>query len=172
MIKKIWKDSVGSKIISWLIIGILTLISVKVKSYYDEKTFSETLNFLMNYQVRLIHIIMVLISILLLRWFYILIFKKEKSNYSKKQLQLREFNSMTDTQQGIRNEWTVWFGSNGKPFISDLEFFCTEHGDVPLRFYENNCSMRDCKNSRLNVNEDVIQNHIESLVINEWNKIK
>lgn len=172
MIKKIWKDSVGSKVIAWLIIGILTFIGVKVKSYYDEKSFSETLNLLMDYQVKLIHIIIALVSILFLRWIYKLIFKKEKNYYSKKQRQLKEFNTMTDTQQGIRNEWTVWFGSNGKPFISDLEFFCTEHGDAPLRFYGNNCSMNGCKNSRLNINEHALKNYIESLVINEWNKIK
>ena len=172
MIKRIWNDRVGSIVISSLIIGALPLIGIKIKSSYDEKSFVETLSFLMDYPVKLIHIIIGLIAIMLLRWIYSLIFKKKKSHYSKKKLQLKEFNHMTDAQQGVRNEWTVWFGTNGKPFISDLEFFCAEHGDAPLRFYGNNCSMHGCKNSRLNVNEHVIKNHIESLVINKWNKIK
>jgi len=168
MIKKIWKDPVGSKVISWLIIGVLTLIALKIKSHYDDKSFRETLDWLINYQTKLIYIVLGIITYITIRF----IFKRKKNFYSKKQRQLREFNHMTDSNQGVRNEWTTYFGSNGKPFITDLEFYCTGHGDAPLRFYGSNCSVNGCKNSRLNVSEHRVKNHIESLVINEWNKIK
>lgn len=167
MIKKIWKDPVGSKVISWIIIGLLTLIIVKVKSHYDDKSFAETFNSLINYQIKLFYVVSGIILFIISR----LIFKRKKGFFNKSQKQLRTFNNTTDANQGIRNEWTVYFGDNGKPFITDLEFYCTEHGDVPLRFYGNNCSMNGCKNSNLNVDEYRVKNHLESLVINEWNKM-
>ena len=49
MIKRIWNDRVGSIVISSLIIGALPLIGIKIKSSYDEKSFVETLSFLMAY---------------------------------------------------------------------------------------------------------------------------
>ena len=168
MLKKIWKDSVGSKVISWLIIGVLTIVGLKIKSYYDKKSFAETFNWLVNFEIKLVYGIGAIIVFLILRK----LFKPKKRYYNRSQRKLKKFNNNTDLEQGVRNEWTVYFGSNGKPFISDLEFYCTEHGEAPLRFYGNNCSMRGCKNSGLNVNQELAKNHLESLVINEWNKIK
>lgn len=172
MIKKIWKDSVWSKVFAWIIISVLTFIGVMIKSHYDENSFTETFNFLLNYQVKLIYVVLAIVAFLLSRWLYKLIFKKEKGYYSKSQEQLRKSNNMTDTQQGVRHEWTVHFRSDGKPFITDLEFYCTEHGDVPEKFYGLNCSRKGCKNSLLMVDTHKVKNRIESVLINDWNKIK
>lgn len=172
MIKKIWKDPVGSKIIAWLIILILTLIGIKIKSYYDEKMFIETIIFILNYKIQLWIAILFLLFLYLLKILYLSIFSK-KDFYTKNQQKLREFNTLTDNEQGIRYEWTVWFSNrNSKPFISDLEFYCTRHDNVPLKFLGKNCYVSGCKNSKVNINEFKAKNYIESLVLDKWNKMK
>jgi hypothetical protein len=167
MIKRIWKEPVGSSVISSIIIGILTLIGIKVKSNYDDKSFNETFNWTIDYQVKLSYVIGIIILLLIIR----AIFKSKNDYYNRKQRKLRKFNYTVDPDLGIRSEWGVYFGDYGKPFIADLEFYCTEHGEAPIRF-NHNCNIKECKNSRINLDEYKVKNHLESLVINEWNKIK
>lgn len=167
MIKKIWHDPVGSKVIAWVIIGILTLVGVAIKSSYDEKSFYETLLWFFNFPIPIYAILIALVTLVLIRK----IIKRKKQFYNSKQRKLREFNYSIDTERNIRTEWTVYFGSNGKPFITDLEFFCLEHGNVPIRLFNNRCSHIGCKNASLNFNTFELKNYFESLVINEWNKL-
>jgi len=167
MIKKIWKDPVGSKIISWLIIGAITLFGLKIKSSYDNESLKQTIYNLINFRVKVLYILIaVIIAYILFK-----IFKSKKSRYSKKQRKLRDFNKSLDNEQGLLFKWVVYFKSNGNPFITDLEIFCTEHGEVPIRFVENNCSINGCKNSRLNIDTYKTENHVDSIVVNEWDKM-
>lgn len=167
MIKKIWNDPVWSKIIASSILGVITLIGIFIKSNYDEKSFYETLIWLVKYPIQLFYILL----LFLIGFSVQKIFKLKKNFYSSKQRKLRGFNFTIDIEAGIKSEWTVSFNSNGKPFITDLEIYCMEHGDVPLRFFGNKCSTVGCKNSRLHFNEFEIINHLESYVLNEWNKL-
>jgi len=167
MLKKIWNDPVGSKVISWVIIGVLTLIGVGIKSSYDEKSYYETFVWLMTFPIPVYFLLVSITLLLLLRhWF-----KRKKQFYNAKQRKLRQFNCSDDPEQNIRTEWTVYFGMNGKPYISDLEFFCLEHGEAPIRLFGNRCSHVGCKNSILKFNEFELKNYFESLVLNEWNKL-
>lgn len=168
MIKKIWKDPVGSKIISWLIIGAITLIAIKIKSSYDNESLKQTFYNLINFKVKIIYILIcILIAYILFK-----IFKTKKSGYSKSQKKLRDFNKSLDKEQGLLLKWVVYFKRNGNPFITDLEIFCNEHGEVPIRFVGNNCSVRGCKNSRLNIDTYKVENHVESIVVNEWDNMQ
>lgn len=167
MIKKIWNDPVGSKIIASSILGLLGLIGIAIKSNYDEKSFYETFIWLVKFPIPLFYIVLSLIIIFIIYK----IAKRKKNYYSPKQRKLREFNSSIDNEAGIKSEWTVYFYNNGKPFITDLEFFCLLHDEVPIRFFGNRCSHIGCKNSVLEFNEYEIKNHLESFVLNEWNKL-
>lgn len=177
MIKKIWNDSVGSKVIASIIIGALSFVVIKIKSSVDEKTFEETFSLLINYQVKLIYLVLGFILFLVIRSLYRFFFRKKKDEQreggqSLAEKKITSINNLIDSKQGIRNEFTVYIGDNGKPFITDLEFYCTKHENVPLRFYGNNCPISRCENSFLNLDEYKVKNHIESILIDKWNKIK
>jgi hypothetical protein len=167
MFKKIWKDPVGSKIIAWSIIGLIGLISLKATSLVKGITFNETVMRFYELKVRIIYILLAL----LLTFILIRVFKKKKSSYSKTQKKLREFNKSLDPESGILYKWTVYFKRNGNPFITDLEIFCNKHDDVPIRFLGNKCSINGCENSRIRLDQYGAENHIESIVINEWEKL-
>lgn len=168
MIKKIWKDPVGSKIISWLIIGLITLIILNIKSSYDNESLKKTIYNLINLKVKISYI---LIGILIVYIIY-KIFRSRKSGHSRSQKKIKEFNKSIDNEKGLLLKWVVYFRSNGNPFITDLETFCTKHGEVPIRFLDNNCSVRGCENSGMNLDTYKTKNHLESIVVHEWDKIK
>jgi hypothetical protein len=93
------------------------------------------------------------------------------SYYSKKQKKLRQFNNIIDNKTNILFRWGVYFDYD-KPFISDLDAFCTKHEGPPLRFVGRNCPIRDCDNHRINIDEYMVKNHIESDLIDRWEKMK
>ena len=167
MFKKIWNDSVGSKLISTAIIGVFAFIGVFVKSYYDEKSFTETINLIINYKVKLIIILLIFFGLFLFYW----IFKRNFSFLNLGKIKLKTFNSITDKNTGIRYEWSIFFDLNGKPFIDDLEFFCVEHEELPLRLFGTSCQDDNCKNSKIELDFYKTKNYLESLVMNEWRKI-
>ena len=166
MLKKIWKDPVGSKIIAWSIIGLIGLATIKITSLAKGITFNEALEYFYELKVRIVYVLIAL----LLTFILIRVFRRKKGYYSKAQNKLRKFNKSQDPETGILYKWKVYFKSNGDPFISDLEFYCTKHDDVPIRFIRNNCPINGCENSRVRLDEYGTKNHIESIVINEWDK--
>lgn len=167
MLKKIWKDPVGSKIIAWSIIGLIGIASIKITSLAKGITFNEALEKFYEFKVRIIYVLITL----LLTFILIRVLKKKKSYYSKTQKKLREFNKSLDPETEILTKWNVYFKTNGNPSISDFEMFCKKHDDVPIRFIANRCPVQGCENSRIRIDEYGIKNHIESMVINDWEKL-
>jgi hypothetical protein len=58
------------------------------------------------------------------------------------------------------------------PCISDLTAFCTKHGDTPIRFMGDSCSIQGCENSIQRIDRLAVKNLIESDLIDRWEKIK
>jgi len=168
MFKKIWTDPVWSKVISVGIIGIISLAYALIKSHSDNITVSQVYESLLQLKVKVIYLLGILL------FFYIvkkLTKKKSKSYYTPKQQKLREFNKLRDPNTGIMFRWVVYFDYE-KPFISDLEAFCTKHEGAPMRFVRNCCPIYNCENSRQSIDFHMVTNHIESILIDEWDKIK
>ena len=67
--------------------------------------------------------------------------------------------------------WGVFFDHN-KPFISGLEAFCTRHDGAPIRFVRNCCPVQGCENSRQSIDMNLVKNHIESILIDDWEKMQ
>ena len=167
MFKKVWTDPVWSKVISAAIIGLATFIYAIVKSRIDNVSIGEVYEGFLQLKVRIIYVIGGLILFLILKS---LTKKKSKSYYSNKQQKLREFNKTTDQDTGIMFRWGVYFDYD-KPFISDLEAYCTKHEGSPIRFVGNSCPLNNCENHRQNINLHFVKNHIESVLIDNWDKI-
>lgn len=175
IIKKIWNDSVGSKVIAVGIVGIFSYIGFLIGKYLlsdsQELFFVEGFDKIYKINISIIYVPVILIAIWIIFWIFRKIFKKEKPLYNKKQLKLREFNQLTDPNTGILYKWGVYFDYE-TPFIADLTLYCTNHGEPPFRFMYNRCIMPDCINSNKTINMDVVKNGLVSAVINEWDKLK
>lgn len=170
MFKKIWTDPVWSKVISVAIIGLATFIYALLKSKADNVSLRTVFDSLLQMQVRVIYVLGAFILFLIVRRR----FRKRpktKSYYTSKQQQLREFNRITDAESGILFRWGVYFDYD-KPFISDLEAFCTKHEGAPIRFVGNSCPTYNCENHRKEINYHLVKNHIESILIDNWDKMK
>ena len=171
MVKKIWTDPVGSKVISVGIIGLLTLGYTKFVSVTEKVTYREAFNKILEIKIEVIYVVLALVAYWVLKFAYRKLIKKEKAYYSSKQQKLRSFNKTTNPNTGILFKWGVFFDYD-TPFISDLTAFCTKHGDTPIRFLGDSCSIQGCENSIQRIDRLAVKNLIESDLIDRWEKIK
>lgn len=171
MLKKIWSDSVWSKVIASAIIGLSLIVYTKIESISKEITFAESLKIILDIKISVVYVIGIILVFLILNSIIKKFFKSKNSYYSKKQKKLREFNKIADIEMGLLYKWNVYFEQNGTPFIADLTGFCTKHGKAPLKLINNKCPIRDCDNYRINLDESLAKNHIESLILNDWDEI-
>jgi hypothetical protein len=171
MVKKIWTDPVWSKVISVGIIGLLTLGYTKFVSVTEKVTYREAFNKILEIKIEVIYVVLALVAYWVLKFAYRKLIKKEKAYYSSKQQKLRSLNKTTDPNTGILFKWSVFFDYE-TPFISDLTAFCTKHGDTPIRFLGDSCSIQGCENSIQRIDRLAVKNLIESDLIDRWEKIK
>jgi len=171
MIKKIWTQ-VWPEVTKVGISSLLTLGFTKFVSVTEKVTFKEAFNKILEIKIEVIYIVLALINYWVLKFVYKGIFKTEKVYYSSKQQELRSFNKITDQKTDILYKWGVFFNYDNTPFISNLTAFCTKHGDTPIRFMDDICSIQDCENSRQRIDRHAIKNFIESELIEKWERIK
>ena len=128
--------------------------------------FNDALKQILEIKIAIVYVI----AILIIYWITKIFFKKEINYYTKKQEKLRDFNKTIDQSSKILYKWVVYFDDE-TPFIADLTAFCTKHGEMPIRFMDDSCPIRDCENSRQQINKYAVKNLIESDLINRWEKI-
>src|SRR5690554_720343 len=127
MLKKIWKDSVGSKIIATGIIGVITFLYLKFESYSENITLTESYNKIVSFKVSLFYVFVFFSLFLIMTSLIRKLIKSRKGRYNKKQKELIKFNKTQDPETGLLFKWIVYFKQNGTPFITDLTAFCTKH---------------------------------------------
>ena len=171
MLKKIWKDSVGSKIIAAGIIALITFSYLKFESYSEKITLTEAYNKVVSYKVSLFYVLIVALLVLISTSVIKKLLKNQKGLYNKKQKELRKFNKTKDSETDLLFKWIVYFKQNGTPFIADLTAFCTKHEDAPLKLINGNCPIYGCENHKIRLDSYGAKNHIESVVINKWDKL-
>ena len=173
MFEKIWKDSVWSKVISVIIVAILGLIYAKITSIYDNETFKNSILKVLHFKIELLYIFIVVVTFWILIWLIKMIFSSKKginvNDYNKKKLY--NVNKIIDKNAGVIIKWKVHFDNHEQPFVSDVNCFCTLHGNVPMKFIWNKCPNQDCKNFDKEINEYALINMAESIVLDEWDKI-
>ena len=81
--KKIWKDPVGSKIISAGILFLITLIYNKFQSYTEDVTFKDAFTTFWNYSIKLWIIVSVILASIIIFSFYSSIKKNKKYKYDE-----------------------------------------------------------------------------------------
>lgn len=168
LLNQIWKDPVGSKIISVAIVGLISFVYAWIVNKKDGVTFYNTYNKIYELKFRVVYLIIAIIVYSVVRR----LLRKEKSIYSKKQKELRDLNNQRDDQNGVLFKWNVYFDYSETPFIGDLTVFCTKHDKIPIRYIHNKCPINGCPNNRGSIRIDLVKNSIESGLIDRWDNIK
>ena len=171
MIKKIWADAVWSKVIAVGIVALITFGYAKFLSISEKVTFNEAFDKILEIKVAVFYVVVAIIIYWIASWVFKKIFRKNRSIYSKQQQKLREFNKTDEPSEGLLFKWEVYF-NNQTPFMADFKVFCTKHGQLPIRFIGDRCSIQGCENSRKQINTYVLKNFIESDLIDRWEKLK
>lgn len=172
--KKIWTDSVWSKVISVIIIGIFSYTAVFIGKYFlsdcQKLALIESFEKILKIKISIIYIPAILIANWIFFWLFKKIFKKEKPQYNSKQQELMKFNEISVIEMGLLFRWDVSF-YNGNPLIVNFTMYCTKH-EVPLRFMYDRCQMSGCVNSRQQLDKNGVMNIAESAVIERWKELK
>lgn len=168
-IKDIWKDPVWSKVISVGILGVIAFIYAKIKSIYEEQTLWDTIYGLLitiySFEIRIIYVVTIVVFYIIIKTIY-----KNQKVYYRRQIFKNNVNKLKDINQGILVKWDVYFDVYDKPQVSSIESFCLKHGEPPLKMYKyGGCIDHNCQNSQIKY--DGIRSIVESIVINEWDKI-
>ena len=175
MLSKIWKDPVWSKVIASCIIGATLLLYAALQERNKAIPFADTFSSILKSEIRVSNILICLSVFYIGKWTLGTIAKeritKEPSIYNKKQQQVRKFNKIEDKELQVAYRWEIYFDMAGKPFISDLDAFCLNHGETPIRFMDGRCPQIGCENHRKSFSEHIAKNHIESMILNEWDKL-
>ena len=180
MIKKVWGDSVWSKVIangiSYVLGGILLFIGFWIKSKYDNVSVWQNLNTAYEYPIKSGWVAIGFLSILVLRLIYSIVKNKNKkqpaTKLSKTQAnkdELRQFTKYNDDKLDIVFRWRVWFDNN-TPHATDITYYCNKH-PTPLKFGGQGCIDSDCKNSKITMNGNNTKLAIESLLQHEYDSI-
>lgn len=165
---KFWKDPVWSKVISAGLLAVIPLLYAFIKSITSQISFTQALITIYNLKIRLVHFI----GALLLYGIVKMLLRKVPSSISKKQTRLKELNHSASEERGILFKWQVSFGSDGEPFIWDLQASCCLHGNFPIRFMSGKCPHPDCRNNYEIIDFNIIKNHFESELVHRWDEIK
>jgi len=155
----IWKDSVWSKIISVVVIGIFTL----VKSYLDGITLLDSLIAILTFNIKLYYILIFI--------FIIVVIRSIVMHFDGKKKLMRKFNSKVLPTRKIKMKWKIIFDEDDNPLVDNLILFCINH-PIPLKLLDNSCTIPSCSNHTLGANYDKFQNTLESEVIDRWEQIK
>lgn len=163
------------KVLKWLGGIVLTVLLERLFSLIPfEKWFtSEKLNWIIQDRFNLIDLV---IFVVLLVVVFIAITaiesKKGDRQNTKIKKQLEKKKSIIDTDNGIKITWDVAMPSiyNPNPHPYNINIFCTKH-DIPLLMKYGRCTDLGCPNSLISLDESVIKNNIESILLNEQEKL-
>lgn len=172
MLKKIWSDPVGSKVIS---AGILAICAY-IYSLFSTDTFVEIIDKIWHYQLGLGWTIVTITFLLIIQGFW-----NRTSNSSDKGDSMKTYTNQTKENfrkantkllftDDILVRFTTWFASgNGLPFIADVVAYCNLH-PVPMRMSRQGCPEHNCVHNNYQIDLVNTKHTIESILIDEWEK--
>lgn len=158
---------VGGIILSVILERLFSLIPIK-----DLFT-SEKWNWLVQTRFNIIDLVLFVV-LLIVVFICITAFESNKSDRKKTRIkkQLQKMNSFTDDNAGIKVTWDISIGTvyDNDPHPKNIRLFCTKH-EIPLLMQHGRCTDLSCPNSLTQYDEHVIKNSIESMLLNEQEKL-
>ncbi|MBR0497995.1 MAG: hypothetical protein IJJ78_02805 [Paludibacteraceae bacterium] len=98
--------------------------------------------------------------------------KKGDRQQERIKKQLEKKTTIIDKEKGIKITWDVAMPSiyNPNPHPCNINVFCTKH-EMPLLMQNGGCLDSSCPNACLCYDEDAIKTYIESILLNEQERL-
>jgi hypothetical protein len=182
MIKKIWNDSVGSKVIAFVIIGVGGFIVTLVYSLLTPKTVKESLKDIWEYSTTFEFRLVYVVGVLGLLWILIGVVSKLNKEYKipvividKEKERRKEFcdsnNKKTDDDNKLLFRFRTSISpSNKLPYITSLKGYCVRH-NPPLEVNVRGCVVIGCENHNAIIDFSDIKRIVESHLVQEWEEL-
>ena len=170
MFKKIWTDPVWSKVISAGIIAAFVFLYALIRSLIDGLSFNLLFQETLNIKIPLVYVVGSFIIYLMALG----VIAKVKGSLRKTKVTpediLKKNNKWHDINHGILFKWRVFITFKGEPAVADLTPFCTKH-EPPIRYTGNSCPVPSCENHSQYIDIRLVQNFLESKLINQFDKL-
>lgn len=138
---------------------------------WDKITSTENWEWISLPKVSILNIIFFIILLVTVYYIaYLLLIKRKNVAINK----LKSLNCFVDDEKHIKVTWDVGIGTiyNHNPFAYNIQFFCLQHGELPLRMQNECCQDSTCPNSYLHIDEWKVKNYIESLLLKKQEELK
>ena len=160
-------------LVSIAISGILNepIIAAFKMIPWEKITSTETWEWIFLPKVSILNIIFFIILLVTVYYIaYLLLIKRKNVAINK----LKSLNSLVDDKNHIKVTWDVGIGTiyNHDPFAYNIQFFCLQHGELPLRMQNGCCQDPTCSNSSLCIDGRKVENYIESLLLKKQQELK
>lgn len=160
-------------LVSIAISGILNepIIAAFKMIPWDKITSTENWEWIYLPKVSILNIIFFIILLVTVYYIAYLLLIKRKNVAKNK---LKSLNCFVDDENHIKVTWNVDIGTiyNHNPFAYNIQFFCLQHGELPLRMQNGCCQDSTCSNSSLCIDERKVKNYIESLLLKKQQELK
>ena len=163
------------KVLKWIGAILLSAILERIFSLIpvEDLFTSEKWKWLVQDRFNIIDLILFVV-LLIIVFICITAFESNKSDRKKTRIkkQLQKMNSFTDDNAGIKVSWDIYMGtiSDNDPHPTNIRLFCTKH-TIPLLMQHGRCTDLSCPNSLTQYDEHAIKNSIESMLLNEQEKL-
>lgn len=160
-------------LVSIAISGILNepIIAAFKMIPWDKITSTENWEWIFLPKVSILNIIFFIILLVTVYYIaYLLLIKRKNVAINK----LKSLNCFVNDEKHIKVTWDVGIGTiyNHNPFAYNIQFFCLQHGELPLRMQNGCCQDSTCSNSHLYIDEWKVKNYIESLLLKKQEELK
>lgn len=160
-------------LVSIAISGILNepIIAAFKMIPWDKTTSTENWEWIFLPKVSILNIIFFIILLVTVYYIaYLLLIKRKNVAINK----LKSLNCFVNDEKHIKVTWDVGIGTiyNHNPFAYNIQFFCLQHGELPLRMQNGCCQDSTCSNSNLYIDEWKVKNYIESLLLKKQEELK
>lgn len=174
MFKKIWKDPVGSDLISTVIGVTGAFIITFMYSLFTDMNVKDLILKLWNLDIKL-GIALVTFSLLLIAFSVIKnVLKPKLSKIERLEILFSEkYNKILYTDLNITCRFTAFIDEyNNYPAIHDLRVYCNKHDPECLLTEYRGCRYQGCNNMPTGYSENAITQQIEAYLLKEWEKMK
>jgi hypothetical protein len=171
MLKKIWSDSVWSKVISAVILAVGGFIIIVIYSAITKLSLEQSIEYLWQYKIELgptiIGIILILLVLAIIKKIAEISPSKRDKMASKFHQKYKKFDEHI---LPITYRFNAYIKSlTNFPFISELLVYCTDHNGIEsLMTSYNGCPDRNSTNHRKTFSESLLKSQIETDLLKQW----
>ncbi|WP_313672014.1 hypothetical protein [Sphingobacterium multivorum] len=174
MLKKIWKDPVGSAIIAAIILTVGAFMISLIYGLATDKPVKDLILDLWNLKISLGYTLVVFFLIVVASNIFKKLMKSKPSKIERLEKDFHDkFRKIVDEENKITYRFNAYISDyTGYPFISDLRIYCTNHDSESLFIEHGGCRRAGCKNYGKGYDESIVKQEIETSLLKAWEDMK